>query len=244
MNRKWKLTAVFMAFLWSLTACTSVDKNAPASSVQGESEIPMSSFEINTKTTGVTALQTEEARKLNRMQLFIGDKSFSVTLEENDTVQALTELLPMTLVMSELNENEKYSYLDTSLPSTPEMVGTISEGDVMLYGDNCLVVFYKSFSTPYRYTRIGRIDDTAGLADALGNSGVTITFQLAENETAELNVQDVYNLRDFLLAKPTSEDLTGKQYDLDGDGVWNAFDLCLMKRRLIEQSETAKEISI
>lgn len=46
-------------------------------------------------------------------------------------------------------------------------------------------------------------------------------------------LQDIRNLQDFLLAKPTEEKMTGKLYDLDKDGVWSVFDLCLMKRAFI-----------
>ena len=95
------------------------------------------------------------------MELTINGKSFKATLENNDTVTALKELLPITLDMSELNGNEKYYYLDTTLPSAPEKVEHISEGDIMLYGDSCLVVFYESFDTSYTYTKIGHIDDVS-----------------------------------------------------------------------------------
>ena len=44
------------------------------------------------------------------------------------------------------------------------------------------------------------------------------------------SLQDIRNLQDFLLTRPTEEELTGKLYDLDHDGVWSVFDLCLMKR--------------
>ena len=75
-----------------------------------------------------------------------------------------------------------YYYLDTSLPSAPEKVGHISEGDIMLYGDSCLVVFYESLDTKYTHTKIGHIDDTPGLADALGTGGVEITFEAVSRE--------------------------------------------------------------
>lgn len=126
-----------------------------------------------------TTAEQQGERKADGMQIVIGDKQFSVTLEGIDTVTALTEMLPLTLDMSELNGNEKYHYLDAALPSSPEKVGHINAGDIMLYGDRCLVVFYKSFDTSYTYTKIGHIDDTSGLLDALGAGNVTITFQTA-----------------------------------------------------------------
>ena len=43
----------------------------------------------------------------------------------------------------------------------------------MLYGNNCLVVFYKSFNTSYSYTKIGHIEN---LSD-LGNKNVIIKFE-------------------------------------------------------------------
>ena len=55
-------------------------------------------------------------------------------------------------------------------------------------------------------------------------------------------IQDVINLQDFLLARPTEEDLTGKPYDLTGDDRWDVFDLCLMRREIVDhmnaQSDT------
>ena len=53
---------------------------------------------------------------------------------------------------------------------------------------------------------------------------------LTQKQVTHYTLQDIRNLQDFLLAKPTEEDLRGKPYDLDGDGAWNVFDLCLMKR--------------
>lgn len=56
--------------------------------------------------------------------------------------------------------------------------GTIEAGDVMLYQNNCIVVFYKTHPTNYSYTRIGKIADTGGLAETVGTGNVEMSFNL------------------------------------------------------------------
>lgn len=113
--------------------------------------------------------------------LMVGDHTFSATLLDNETARQLAELFPLTLKMSELNGNEKYFYLDGSLPTDSHQPGQINAGDLMLYGDNCLVLFYESFSSGYSYTRLGSVDDPAGLAEALGTGGVEVTFSVRDD---------------------------------------------------------------
>ena len=110
----------------------------------------------------------------------VGDTTFSATLEDSETSRALAELLPLTLNMSELNGNEKYFYLDQSLPTDSKRPSQIHTGDLMLYGDNCLVLFYESFSSGYSYTRLGSIDDPEGLAQAVGHGNATVTFAVQD----------------------------------------------------------------
>lgn len=113
----------------------------------------------------------------NHLKISIGSSSFNATLEDNATATAFKELLPMTVSMSEMNGNEKYYYLPGSLPTASSNPGTIRTGDLMLYGSSCVVLFYKTFSTSYSYTRLGRVDNPSGLASALGSGNVTVTFE-------------------------------------------------------------------
>lgn len=106
-----------------------------------------------------------------------GGREFSAALQDNASTRALLAQLPMTITMSEMNGNEKYYDLPWSLPTDTRSIGTIHTGDLMLYGSDCLVLFYKDFQTSYRYTRLGSISDAAGLSEALGGGSVQVTLQ-------------------------------------------------------------------
>ena len=75
------------------------------------------------------------------MNINIDGKKYSVSLEDNRAVKELISRLPLELEMNELNGNEKYYYLDESLPTFSERVGRIQKGDIMLYGDELFSYF-------------------------------------------------------------------------------------------------------
>ena len=106
----------------------------------------------------------------------VGSKTFPCVFYNNATAKALLKSMPVKYKMSELNGNEKYKYLSRDLPMNEKKVKKIKAGDVMLYGSDCLVVFYKSFTTSYEYTPIGHITKTKGLQKAAGKGSVTIRF--------------------------------------------------------------------
>lgn len=123
------------------------------------------------------ALQTARAAdKENVVRVDINGTTFDVALEDNPTAHAFAALLPLRLEMEDLHGNEKYHNLNAPLPASPKVVGRVNAGDVMLFGDKCLVVFYKGFATPYRYTRIGRIHNAALLARVCGDGRIAAAF--------------------------------------------------------------------
>ena len=102
-------------------------------------------------------------RKQESMKIIINDKEYPINLENNDTTNSMIEMLPLEITMDELNGNEKYVYLDKSLPTNSTNPKHINKGDIMLFGNDCLVIFYKSFDTTYSYTKIGHIDNLPNL---------------------------------------------------------------------------------
>jgi len=116
--------------------------------------------------------------KEERMWMTVGDKRFAITLEDNDSTRALAQLLPLTLDMAELHANEKYASLPQRLPARAARPGTIRNGDLMLYGNDTLVIFYQTFESAYAYTRLGRVDSPDQLVETLGNGIVSVHFTL------------------------------------------------------------------
>ena len=111
--------------------------------------------------------------EVSTMKAIINNKEYVINLESNETVNSLIKLLPIEITMNELNGNEKYIYLDNTLPTNSYNPNRINAGDVMLYGNNCLVIFYKSFDTSYSYTKIGHIDNL----EDLGTGNITVKLE-------------------------------------------------------------------
>jgi hypothetical protein len=160
---------------FSLTACDSSETNDSKQSNQ--QEVSTSAYkeqkdDINTTKTSVTL----------DLHIKVGDKTFSAKLYTNQTTQALIEKFPVTISMSELNGNEKYYYFSDAFPTASEQPREIHAGDIMLYGDNCLVLFYETFSSSYKYTPLGYIGDAEGFAQAVGDGGIKVSFELLQDE--------------------------------------------------------------
>jgi len=111
-----------------------------------------------------------------KITIQVNDTVFNATLADNATAAAFAARLPMSLRMADLNANEKFVDLPTSLPTRASTPSTIRAGDLMLYGSRTVVLFYKTFRTTYSYTPIGHIDNPGGLQDALGQKDVIVTF--------------------------------------------------------------------
>jgi len=112
----------------------------------------------------------------SRMWMTVGERRFAITLTDTEAARAFAGMLPLTIDMPDLNSNEKHAQLPKALPTNESRPGVIRNGDLMLYGSTTLVVFYKTFPSAYSYTRLGRVDASDGLAQALGSGSARITF--------------------------------------------------------------------
>ena len=134
----------------------SIDKNSTHIDAPQEKE---------NQTTGITSIMMR-----------IGDEAFKINVDSGKAGQEFARSTPFELEMDDLNGNEKYYEGDDKLPKNEYEPGHIEAGDVMLYGDDCIVIFYKSFDTTEKYTRLGKIQDASRLAEVLGSDRVSISF--------------------------------------------------------------------
>ena len=141
----------------------------------GESSVDMDSMETGAETD---IQNNTEENKVANMNVQVGDMVFSATLEENEAVSALVEMMregSVVIQMSDYSGFEKVGSLGTGLPVNNSQT-TTQAGDIVLYNGNQIVIFYGSNS--WSYTRLGHIDDLTGWEEALGSGDVAVTFSL------------------------------------------------------------------
>ena len=113
---------------------------------------------------------TEEAGE--GMTLMINGEEYSVEWEDNESVEALRKLCPLTIEMSMYGGFEQVGSIGKSLPRNDEQT-TTDFGDIVLYSGDQIVIFYGSNS--WAYTRLGHIlADKEIMEEALGRGDVTI----------------------------------------------------------------------
>ena len=130
------------------------------------------------KDDDIVCIKSNDEMKKIRIKINGSTRTFTATLLDDNTAKAFEKMLPLTIKMTELNGNEKYGDLQNSLPTNPSIPKTITNGDLMLYGSKTLVIFYKTFTTSYSYTKLGQTDDAAVLASALGTRDTVVTFEI------------------------------------------------------------------
>lgn len=170
-----KMLSVIVLILFS-SSCDKQTENA-ISEIYTDSENAVDSSEQSAnQTVEGAAEQAEKNMNLSGFNIHIGEDIFYAELYDTATAEEFAKLLPITIDMSELNGNEKYYYLDEALTTDSKVPDMIHTGDILLFGSNCIVLFYEDFSTSYSYTPIAHIEDINGLKSALGSGNVTIIF--------------------------------------------------------------------
>lgn len=112
------------------------------------------------------------------MKAIIENIEFEIEPAPDASGAGFAALLPLEVEMSDLNHNEKYYYTVARIPRKEYLPGHIECGDLMLWGSDCIVLFYKSFDNPFPYTRLGRVIDAERLGALLQDKpSVRVRFE-------------------------------------------------------------------
>ena len=114
----------------------------------------------------------KEEEFMDKVNITINNKEYILELEDTKTTREFLNILPLNITMEELNGNEKYIYLENRFTTNSSVPEIINKGDVMLYRNNCLVIFYKTFTTTYSYTKIGHINNL----EEMDGDNITVTI--------------------------------------------------------------------
>ena len=117
------------------------------------------------------------------MTLMIGETEVPVTWEDNPSVDALKELLPLTVQMSMYGGFEQVGPIGHEIVSNDEQTRT-EPGDIVLYAGDQIVIFYGN--NAWAYTRLGHVDLVQEeMAELLAHGDVTVTISAGAEESGK-----------------------------------------------------------
>lgn len=206
--RKTAILSLLLLVFTTLPACSPAEEESPILPPQGESSgqdsiiAPNDSDSISTgsgslpqdsipkdniqgdTTEGNQTNQEEKPENMesNQIRLTVNGRSFTATLEQNSSAEALKELLKdgdLSIRMNDYGNMEKVGSLGTSLPRNDRQI-TTRPGDVILYLGNSFTIYYDT--NTWNFTRLGRLDGVSTREEVLnllgGKGEVTVILSL------------------------------------------------------------------
>lgn len=109
------------------------------------------------------------------MTLSIDNQELDVYWEDNDSVNAIKGILPLTINMHQYGGFEQTGSIGQSIVRNDSQIDVVP-GDIVLYNGNAISVFYNNSS--WSYTRLGHINlDNSELNLLLNKPSVTFVIK-------------------------------------------------------------------
>lgn len=127
-----------------------------------------------------THVAASEEQNPMKIQIHVGARSLTATLENSKAARDFLSLLPLTLTLSDYNSTEKVADLPRKLSTEGAPDGTDPDvGDLTYYAPwGNLAIFYRDFGWSRGLVKLGRLD--AGVELLRAPSPVEVTIERAE----------------------------------------------------------------
>lgn len=109
---------------------------------------------ILTSCNKINSPETPINKEIN-MTLSIDNQDLDVYWEDNDSVNAIKGILPLTINMHQYGGFEQTGSIGQSIVRNDSQIDVVP-GDIVLYNGNAISVFYNNSS--WSYTRLGHIN--------------------------------------------------------------------------------------
>lgn len=130
---------------------------------------------ILTSCTNKTNSPETPIDKETNMTLSIDNQELDVYWEDNDSVNAIKGILPLTISMHQYGGFEQTGSIGQSIVRNDSQINVVP-GDIVLYNGNAISVFYNNSS--WSYTRLGHINlDNSELNALLNKPSVTFVIK-------------------------------------------------------------------
>ena len=164
----------FVAIFLLLSACSS-DAASSSPTAAKTSLLPLAD-DIQSSASS----KSSEGISSTKLKIHVNDTTFTATLNDNSSAQALVELLQkgdLTLDMEDFSNFEKVADLPVTLPRNDTPTDT-DAGDLILYLGKRIVIYYDKNS--WNFTPLGKIDNVnkKRLKQILGDGNATVTFSV------------------------------------------------------------------
>ena len=143
----------------------------------------------------------------------INNVDYLIEFKETETANQIQAKIPFTVKMTNLNGNEIYYRFGESFTTNQKSVDTMYLGDIYLYQSDCLVLFYKTFTTSYQYTEIGKLKNTTGLDSNIGSGNVEVQWLKKSSSEEEEDEKETIIITDVTKDTSKSTDNTDNTFE-------------------------------
>lgn len=163
----------------------------------------------------------------------------AATLGNSDNLTTLTKRNDIKQAGAVIMQYTGYNYTSTVDAPTYACVGT-SDGIANYRTMQNRLETLESYSIPTEFHAYEGLSHGFGIGTGTNaERWIYDAVSFWENQMPDDNIPEhrqLANLQDFLLTRTINAH--GNDYDLDGDGTWDVFDLCLMRRRYLLQNHS------